>query len=459
VSLEFDRGTLIVRGLAREDSSVLGADARFDERVDAVRVPAYRYAEVVLGLRARKLAYDDRARAYRVLEGLPEPAREPRPYQREALAAWKRAGRRGVVVLPTGAGKTFVAVLALKVAGRSTLVVAPTIDLLHQWYGVLAASFPGVPVGAVGAGEFDVRDITVTTYDSAYLHLDRLGDKFGLAVFDEAHHLPGATYSLAARLALAPFRLALTATPERQDGGERLLADLVGPIVYRKEIKELAGEHLSTYEVVSVSVELSEEERVRYEAAQARFRGFLDRRGIRLGGPDGWRRFLIESSRDPEGREAFASWREQRRIALATPRKLEVLEGILSRHALGAGGDRILVFTDENEAAYEVSRRFLVPAITHQTKPRERRAWLDGFASGRFPVLATSRVLNEGVDVPDASIAVVLSGSATVREHVQRLGRILRPKPGKLAILYEVVTQGTGEEHASARRRQHSAYR
>ena len=106
-----------------------------------------------------------------------------------------------------------------------------------------------------------------------------------------------------------------------------------------------------------------------------------------------------------------------------------------------------------------MSSRFLVPAITHQTKPRERRAFLEAFASGALPVLATSRVLNEGVDVPSASVAVVLSGTATVREHVQRLGRILRPAPGKLAILYEVVTQGTTEEQVSARRRQHDAYR
>jgi superfamily II DNA or RNA helicase len=455
VSLEFDRGTLVVRGIASDDLSL--RDARFDARVGALRAPAYRYAELVLGLRARGLAFADRARAYKKLESLPEPARLPRPYQAEALASWRAAGRRGTVVLPTGAGKTFVAVLALRDAARSTLVVAPTIDLLHQWYSVLAASFPGVPIGAVGGGEFTVQEITVTTYDSAYLHLDRLGDRFGLVVFDEAHHLPGATYSLAARLAIAPFRLALTATPERTDGGEHLLSDLVGPLVYRKEIKELAGEHLASYEVVPVLVALSPEERARYEAARARFRGYLDARGIRLGGPNGWRRFLLESSRDPEGREAFAAWREQRRIALATPRKLEVLDAILARH--GGAGDRVLVFTDENEAAYEVSSRFLVPAITHQTKPRERRAFLEGFASGRFPVLATSRVLNEGVDVPDASVAVVLSGSATVREHVQRLGRILRPKPGKLALLYEVVAQGTGEENASARRRQHDAYR
>jgi superfamily II DNA or RNA helicase len=460
LSLDFDRGTLLVRGLDEEGATALAgsgvADARFDERVGAHRLPAYRYAELILSLRARGVAYDDKARAYARLEAIAVPPREPRPYQTEALEAWKKAGRRGVVVLPTGAGKTFVAVLAVASAARSTLVVAPTIDLLHQWYSVLAASFPGRAIGAVGAGEFTVEDLTVTTYDSAYLHLDRLGDRFGLVVYDEAHHLPGATFALAAKLAIAPFRLGLTATPERTDGGESRLLDLVGPIVYRKEISELSGEWLAPYEVVTVPVDLDDEERARYDAARARWRAFLDARGIRLGGPGGWTRFLVEASRDAEGRDAFKAWREQRRIALATPRKLDVLERILAGLV---SGERALVFTDENDAAYEVSHRFLVPAITHQTKPRERRAFLEGFASGAFPVLATSRVLNEGVDVPQASIAVVLSGTSTVREHVQRLGRILRPAPGKLAILYEVVTRATTEEQVSARRRQHDAYR
>jgi superfamily II DNA or RNA helicase len=455
LSLAFDRGTLLVHGLDEEDArDFTVADARFDERVGALRVPAYRYAELILSLRSRGVAYDDRARAYEKLEGITPPAREPRPYQSEAVSAWRAGSRRGVVVLPTGAGKTFVAVLAIADAARSVLVVAPTIDLLHQWYSVLAASFPGRKIGAVGAGEFTVEPLTVTTYDSAYLHLDRLGDRFGLVVYDEAHHLPGATYALAAKLAIAPFRLGLTATPERTDGGESRLQDLVGPIVYRKEITELAGEYLAPYEVVTVRVELDDDERNRYESARERWRSFLESRGIRLGGPGGWTRFLVEASRDAEGRAAFKAWREQRRIALATPRKLDALERILA----GMKDERVLVFTDENDAAYDVSSRFLVPAITHQTKPRERRAFLEGFASGALPVLATSRVLNEGVDVPAASVAVVLSGTSTVREHVQRLGRILRPAPGKLAILYEVVTSGTTEEQVSARRRQHDAY-
>ena len=105
-----------------------------------------------------------------------------------------------------------------------------------------------------------------------------------------------------------------------------------------------------------------------------------------------------------------------------------------------------------------IARRFLVPVITHQTKTKERREILIKFNSGEYPIVATSRVLNEGVNVPEANVAVILSGSGSVREHVQRLGRILRKSGDKAATLYEVVTRGTVEEFTSNRRRQHSAY-
>ena len=204
-----------------------------------------------------------------------------------------------------------------------------------------------------------------------------------------------------------------------------------------------------------MKVELSEAERKAYDEAHGRYRAFVSSRGIRLGGQHGWARFLAETSKSEEGRAALAAWREQRRIALAAPRKLALLEQILADHP----GERVIVFSHDNASAYEVSRRFLVPVITHQTRPRERRAVLAGLRDGTLPVVATSRVLNEGVDVPSVSVGVVLSGTATVREHVQRLGRILRKAEGKRATLYELVTADTSEEGASSRRREHDAYR
>jgi superfamily II DNA or RNA helicase len=120
--------------------------------------------------------------------------------------------------------------------------------------------------------------------------------------------------------------------------------------------------------------------------------------------------------------------------------------------------DRVLVFTQDNATAYAVARRFLLPIITHQTKVKERSEILERFSDGRYGAVVTSKVLNEGVDVPDANVAVVISGSGSVREHVQRLGRVLRRRDGKQAILYELVSAGTGEARTSERRRAHSAY-
>ena len=454
VLLSFDRGSLLLRGL--DDPALLPpVEACLDPRVGALRVPAHHYHLVVRGLIARGLPLDDQARAYDELAEGPAPPVEARPYQLEALEAWRAAHRRGVVVLPTGTGKTVVALLAIEDARRSALVVVPTLDLLHQWHAALAARFGGPEaVGALGGGEFRLGPITVTTYDSAYLHLDRLGNRFGLVVFDEAHHLTGPCFQEAARMCIAPFRLGLTATPGEDERWSGAL-ELLGPVVYRREIGEMAGEWLSPYDVVRVTVELPEAERAAYERARARFRGFVDRYGIRLGGPHGWGRFLEASSRSPEGREALLAWREQRRIALAAPEKLARLGELLDRHR----DERVIVFTHDNETVYAVSRRFLVPAITHRTRGPERREVLAGLRDGSTPVVVTSRVLNEGVDVPAVGVAVVLSGSGTVREHVQRLGRILRPSPGKRAVLYEVVSQGTSEERTSERRRAHDAYR
>ncbi|MBI2192543.1 MAG: DEAD/DEAH box helicase [Planctomycetes bacterium] len=452
--LEFDRGTLLVRGVEEglEQPGLPGCV--FDPRVGLWRAPAWRYREIVTVLARAKTEFEDAARSYETIDLRSQIDREPFPYQQEAVESWWRAGRRGLVVLPTGSGKTFVAQKIMERAGRSTLVVTPTLDLMHQWYSVLAAGFD-LEVGLIGGGEYDPRPVTVTTYDSAYLHMERLGNRFGLIIFDECHHLPGPTYAFAAESCLAPFRLGLTATLEREDGGESRLEELVGPVVYRREIQELAGQYLAEYETVRLMVHLSGEERARYEQARGVYRRFLDEHRIILGSPHGWSRFLLLTSRSEEGRRALLAYRAQKAIAQASESKLRLLGRLFVRHRR----DLVLVFTSDNETVYRISRQFLVPAITHQTKIRERHEILQRFNAGAYPFLVTSRVLNEGVDVPAANVGVVLSGSGSVREHVQRLGRILRRGPGKHAILYEVVAGDTAEEFVSSRRRRHGAYR
>ncbi len=453
IHLRFDGGTLVLTGGGQELLGTLPG-SRLDPRSGLFRAEARHYRAIVEHLRARRMGYVDEARAYRPTPWPLRTSRAPFPHQTEALDAWWQAGGRGIVVLPTGTGKTHLAVLAIHRVGRPALVVTPTIDLLNQWYDELVTAFD-VPVGLLGGGYYDFQALTVTTYDSAYIHLERWGDKFGLVVFDECHHLPGPTYLTTAVGSIAPYRLGLTATLERADGQEVVLADLVGPTVYAREIRQLAGEFLADYRVERRYVELSPDEAERYRRAREQYRGFVDAHGIAMGGPHGWQRFVRESCRSAEGRAAFQAYREQKRIALAAPAKLQLLDRLLEQHRR----DRVLIFTYDNATVYLIARRFLIPAITHQTKTKERRDILLKFQSGEYPAVVTSQVLNEGVNVPAANVGIVLSGTGSVREHVQRLGRLLRKHGDKQALLYEVVTRDTAEEFTSDRRRQHGAYR
>ncbi len=450
--LLYDAGTLIVEGLEEGQEHGLPG-LRFDPRTKDFRAEAIWYRSLVEQIRQQGLAYTDQAREYAPVPWKLQVAKEAFPHQLEGLDAWWKQSGRGVVVLPTGTGKTHLANLAIEKAGRPTLVITPTIDLMNQWYDELTMSF-GVEVGLLGGGYYDVQPLTVTTYDSAYINMERLGNRFGLVVFDECHHLPGPTYGQSAITAIAPYRLGLTATPERADNAHLHLDQLIGPIVYRREITQLRGEFLAEYRVMTLYVSLSDEERARYEQARELYRSFVQQSGIDMRKPDGWSRFLYVAFRSPEGREAFHAYREQRSLALAAPAKLKLLAQLLERH----GGDRVIIFTHDNATVYTIARQFLVPVITHQTKTKERREVLLRFNSGAYPIVATSKVLNEGVNVPEANVAIILSGSGSVREHVQRLGRILRKAGDKQAVLYEVITRGTVEEFTSNRRRQHSAY-
>lgn len=453
IRLSYDRGTLLLAGATPEQLAALPG-VQHDPRAGAWRAEGRCYRPIVEQLRRLGLPYKDEARGWDVTPWPLRTSRDPFPHQTEAVQAWRAAGSRGVVVLPTGTGKTHVAILAIHRTERPALVITPTIDLLNQWYDQLVTAF-AVPIGLLGGGYYDLQPLTVTTYDSAYIHLERWGQRYGLLVFDECHHLPGPTYLQSAVGSLAPFRLGLTATPQRADGQDALLPELIGPVVFRREIPELAGRFLAEYRVEKLYVELSAEEQARYTAAREHYRKFVAERGISMGGPHGWQRFIQETCRSPEGRAAFRAYREQKQIAVAAPAKLQLLERLLDRHR----HDRVLIFTYDNATVYQIARRFLVPAITHQTKTRERRLILERFHSGEYSALVTSQVLNEGVDVPAANVGIILSGTGSVTEHVQRLGRLLRVQGDKQALLYEVVTRGTAEEFTSERRRQHHAYR
>ncbi|CAN5892451.1 DEAD/DEAH box helicase family protein [soil metagenome] len=449
IELSYDSGTIIATG---STSGRLPEPFVWDSRTRQWRAPAGAYRDAVLRLRATDTPHKDSAANFTRLTLESRVALEPRPYQSEALSAWRSAGLRGVVALPTGAGKTAVAVQAMTRAGRSTLVVVPTLALLKQWYSVLSDAFgDSVQVGLLGGGYHEVTPVTVTTYDSAYIHAERYGDLFALVIYDEVHHLPAEKYAVIPKMLLAPYSLGLTATPERPDGGHERLPELVGGICYRRSPDDLAGRYLATYELVRIPIELTAHERFEYAQSDAIYKDFLQKHRLSMRSMEDWQRFiLVAATSHSGGREALLAARHRRRIEAGAMRKTVTLENLLRQR----WNDKCIIFTKSVDEVYALSQRFLVPGITYETPARERKEILDRFREGRYRAIIASDVLNEGVDVPDANVAIILAGSSSQREYVQRLGRVLRPKNGKQATLYELVTVGTGEESSSRRRRE-----
>ena len=378
--------------------------------------------------------------------------REPHDYQVAALTAWDQAGRRGSIVLPTGAGKTFVAIQAISRVNRSSVVVAPTIDLLHQWYARLVNAF-ATEVGVYYSGEKKVLPLTVTTYHSAGDLIAEHGNTFKLIIFDEVHHLPAPGWGEAAIMAPAPLRLGLTATyPEEheQTNGRWRVDDLIGPIVYTKRIEDLVGQQLAHYRTQRLRIDLSTEERVRYDADYAIYMGYVRERQLpRKYGP-GWLMELMRlSASDSQARRALLARHRLLQLLASCEGKFTALDALLCEYAT----ERALVFTEHNAMVYDIARRHLVPAITHETNAAERKHILEGFQTGHYRVIVTSKVLNEGIDVPEAKIAIVLGGTSGSREYIQRLGRVLRKVENKQAVLFEVIARKTIEESKAQRRR------
>lgn len=452
MGLRYEQGTLVLAASAEMWATRLPG-FQLDPRTKNWRAPAFRYRDIVVTAVENKLPLLDEARAYQALHLTLKEAIVPREHQASALKAWRAQNSRGVVSLPTGAGKTILAVLAMVATQRPTLIVVPTIDLLLQWQAILQKYF-GIPIGALGGGVRDLQAVTVATYDSAYLLIENIGNRFGLMIFDECHHLPSTQYQMIARAAIAPFRLGLSATVERTDGREELIYELLGGLCYEGQIRDMVERVLAPYDVVSVEVPLSEREKALYLQARGIYTQFLRKHRIDFSSPEGWQEFIRKAAILPGGREAMDAYREQKRLAQGAEGKLDELWRILQSHRT----ERVLVFTQDNTMAYHIGRTFFLPVLTHQTRPKERKRMLQAFREGEIDVMVTSKVLNEGVDVPEASVGVVISGSGTVREHVQRLGRILRHQEGKRAVLYEVISKDTSEYYVNKRRRNHHAY-
>lgn len=440
MELSFDRGTIVIRGDAKIPNST------WDERSKTFRAMALYYRDITDYLINSGISYTDN-----VLDLLPCPELQStirlREYQKKSLDAWILNGNRGVIVLPTGSGKTVVGINAISLLNTPTIVIVPTLDLLDQWRSKLMEEFK-VDVGMLGGGKQEIKALTVSTYDSAYIHAARLGNKFGLMIFDEVHHLPAEGYKNIAEMFVSPFRMGLTATYEREDGAHSEINRLVGGKVFEKKVKELAGEHLSPFRLQKIVVALTEEEQIEYEHNQGLFVDYLRKSNIIIKGPSDFQKIVIRSGRDPNARKALLARNKARNIALNSVSKIETFREILKEH----NDSRLFIFTEHNKLVHKISKEFLIPAITYRTPGKERSEILDRFRSGVYRAVVTSKVLDEGIDVPEADVGVILSGTGSGRAFIQRLGRILRKKEGKKAVLYEIVSAETSEINTAKRR-------
>jgi superfamily II DNA or RNA helicase len=287
----------------------------------------------------------------------------------------------------------------------------------------------------------------VATTESAYRNMPNLGARFGMLVVDEAHHFGGGIRDEALEMCAAPLRLGLTATAPEGAALERL-GDLLGPVVCQLSIQDLAGEWLADFDTVVLELPLTPSEQTQYGLASERFRAVFE--SYRRVNPRAlWNEFVTTASRSEEGRAALAAFRFSRRITSYPSAKKAALAELLARHR----SSRVLVFTSDNATAYTIAREHLVMPITCEINRAERDRALAAFRAGELRALVSSRVLNEGLDVPDAEVAMIVGGVSGGREHVQRVGRLLRPSPGKRATVYELIAAKTHEVRKAAERR------
>ena len=447
VMLYYDKGSIVISGINQIPYSVI------DPRTNQLRALALHYQDIITYLQNSGIQYEDN-----VMELIPIQTLRIeninlllRPYQKKAIENWISAGKKGCMILPTGSGKTIIAIKLIEIINSSTLIVVPTLDLMEQWTKFLSKYFQKIEIGNIGGGIFNITGITVSTYDSAYIRSSFIGNKFAFVIFDELHHLAAPGYRTIAEQFTSPYRLGLTATYEREDSLHLDFPRLVGGIVYQSSVNELARDkHLASFTVEKRYVKLLPKEEIEYQKNYNQYLSYLHELGIRYS-QIGLQKLIMISGKNQYARNALLARNKALDIALNSQSKIEELRKILSENP----DRKTIIFTQHNKLVYLISNKFLIPFITHKSSKQEREDALNGFRDGRYRALVTSKVLDEGVDVPDAELGIIVSGTGSKREFIQRLGRLLRIKPNsKNAKLIEIVSSGTSEINTSVRRKQ-----
>ncbi|BCU71133.1 DEAD/DEAH box helicase [Stygiolobus caldivivus] len=370
---------------------------------------------------------------------------ELREYQKEALDIWLEKGS-GVIALPTGAGKTVIGVGAIAHAKRSALVVTFTKEQMMQWRDSILrfTDAEKAMIGLFYSGEKNIKPITITTYHTAYRHMGELGDKFDVLIIDEAHHLPADKFKVIALGSFASRRLALSATPVREDGKHEELFKLMGGLIYFKTPQELIkGGFLAPYEITQVRVDMTPQEKLEYNKLLSKFRSLSKGKKVSQ---------LLELVKkgDEEAVEAMKVYNEMKKITNLAKNKVEKVKEIVEKEK----GNKILVFTQYVEQAEEIAKSLNAFLITGKMSKSEREKVLSVFKGMKSGVLVLTTVGDEGLDIPDASVGIIVTGTGSRRQFIQRLGRLLRPSNGKKAKLYELITKGTAEEYQAVKRKE-----
>ena len=350
-----------------------------------------------------------------------------RAYQQEAVAIFHAGGSArggsGVIVLPCGAGKTIVGLGIMAELECNTLILTPSIVAARQWIREILdkTEVPADAIGEYSGERKEIRPITVTTYQvltyrparsEAFPHFALFDERdWGLIIYDEVHLLPAPVFRVTAEIQ-ARRRLGLTATLVREDGREGDVFSLIGPKKYDVPWRELESQGwIATAQCHEVRVRLPEERRMAY---------------------------------------ALAEEREKYRVAAENPAKLPLLDALVAKHST----EPVLIIGQYLDQLETVAARYDAPLITGKTATREREKLYAAFREGELRLLVVSKVANFSIDLPDAQVAIQISGTFGSRqEEAQRLGRILRPKrDGALAHFYTLVTRDTRDQEFAANR-------
>ncbi len=440
MKLRYDRGTIVLEAEAFPAELNTSTPWEWDARLECWRTLSRQYVNEIKRFVKQQIEFQDDV----VLPEWHHPAqwtlKNARTYQSLALSLWNLNERRGIVCLPTGAGKSHLALTAMAASQCATLCLVPTRILLHQWKQTLSESYSG-KIGVLGDGHHTLAPITVATFESAYRNAAQIGQHFKLLIVDEAHHFGKGVRDEILDTCVAPYRLGLTATLPESEIEKQNLCARIGKVVYQLDLKDLTGTYLADYKHFLLRVALTFEERKLYELHRTVFENF---RAATQGflPPNDWPLFVREALKSNEGRRALECLKVAKTIARLNEAKIKTVKTLLKNHA----EKQTLIFTADACSAYTLSENLFIPALTSEITKKERENILNKFRQGIYPALISCRVLNEGFDFPKASVAIILGGSQGEREHVQRIGRVLRKEGEKVALIYEVISSDTAEE-------------